>query len=77
MENDLSRSVSMQCSTCGGSEFANDERANSIRCSGCGRVYAREELIQENGGRIDAEVDAIKTALIDEIRKDFSKIIKK
>lgn len=78
MKNDYSRSVSMQCSTCGGTQFEFDEDGGPIRCTGCDRVYAsKDELIAENGGRIDSEVEEIKAAVLKDVRADFSKMFKK
>lgn len=77
MKGDYSRSVSMQCSTCAGTEFEHDEDDGPMRCTGCDRVYAREELVRENGARIEAEVDEVKSQIVADIHKDFSKMFKK
>lgn len=72
----FSRSVSMQCSTCGGTQFERETDAGPFRCVGCDRSFTREELIRENGELIDSEVgemaaDVGKWAR-DELRKAFS-----
>jgi ribosomal protein S27E len=68
----------MQCSTCGGTQFEFDEDGGPIRCAGCDRVYAsKDELIVENGGRIDSEVEEMKAAVLKDVRADFSKMFKK
>lgn len=68
----------MQCSTCGGADFEFEEDESSpVRCVGCDRIFQREELIRENGARIESEVDDVKAQLVADIRKDFSKIFKK
>lgn len=78
MKKDYSRSVSMQCSTCGGTDFEFDEDGGPIRCTGCDRVYAtKDELIAENGARIDGQVDEIGKELLKDVQKDLSKIFKK
>lgn len=78
MKNDYSRSVSMQCSTCGGMAFEFDNEEGPIRCTGCDRVYAtKDELIAENGGRIDGQVDEIGKELLKDVQKDLSKMFKK
>lgn len=78
MKKDYSRSVSMQCSTCAATEFEFDEDGGPIRCTGCDRVYAtKDELISENGARIDGQVDEIGKELLKDVQKDLSKIFKK
>lgn len=77
MKKDYSRSVSMQCSTCGGTDFEFEDSDGPVRCTGCDRIYNRQELIRENGARIDSHVDEMKTEIMADVRKDFSKIFKK
>lgn len=71
----FSRRVSMQCSTCGGTQFEFEDDAGPFRCVGCDRTFAREELMRENGGRIEGEVDAMKDDVVryarDQLRKAF------
>ena len=66
---DHSRSVSLHCSTCGGDQFEDDDELEEgpVRCVGCGRTFAREEVIRENGEHVEANVEEIK----DEVMRDF------
>ena len=72
----LNRQVTMQCSTCGGTQFAFEEDNGPVRCVGCDRTFTREELMRENGHRIDDEVEALKDDAVryarDQLRKAFS-----
>jgi len=78
MKDDYSRSVSMQCGTCGGTQFEFDEAGGPIRCTGCDRVYAtKDELIAENGARIEGEVEDMKSDILGDVRKDLSNMFKK
>ncbi len=77
MKDNYSRSVSMQCSTCGGSEFEFGDENGPIRCNGCDRLYSREELKRENGERIEAELDVMKAEVFADVRKDLGKMFKK
>lgn len=77
MKTDHSRSVSMQCTTCGGAEFEFESGSSPVRCTGCNRIYMREELIRENGARIESELKNVKADIAADIRKDFSKMFKK
>jgi hypothetical protein len=76
MKQDYSQSVSMQCSTCGGSDFEFEDDNSPVRCVRCDRIYTREELTHENGARIDSEVEGMKAEIVADIRQDFSKIFK-
>ena len=77
MKSDYSRTVSMQCSTCGGTDFEIEGESSPVRCAPCDRIFIREELVRENGARIESEVEDVKAQLVADIRKDFSKIFKK
>lgn len=77
MKKDYSRSVSMQCSTCGGTQFEFGEDDGRIRCTGCDRVYAKDELIAENGARIDSQVEEMGSEVFKDVAKDLSKMFKK
>lgn len=73
------RSVSMQCSTCGGTQFEYDAETGSFRCLGCDCTITREEVLRENGNLIDNEVgemaaDATKYAR-DQLRKSMRKAV--
>jgi hypothetical protein len=76
MKDDYSQSVSMQCSTCGGNDFDFEDDCGPIRCVGCDRVFAREELIRENGARIETEVEEVFGQITADLTEDFSKIFK-
>ncbi len=77
MKSDYSRTVSMQCSTCGGTAFEFEDECSPIRCVGCDRIFIREELVRENGTRTESEVEDVTAQLVADIRKDFSNIFKK
>lgn len=77
MKRDYSRSISLQCSTCGGTAFEFEDEHSETRCIGCDRVFTREELIRENNARIENEVEDVKSQLIADVRSDFKKMFKK
>jgi uncharacterized Zn finger protein (UPF0148 family) len=68
-----SRSLSMICSTCGGSQFEHDpeDADGPARCAGCDRVFGREELIRENQARIDETVDEVKAEIVRDLHQTF------
>lgn len=77
MNSDYSRSVAMQCATCGGTNFEYEDENSPVRCVGCDRILSRDELIKENDPRVDQEIENIKTEFISDIKKDFKKLFKK
>lgn len=76
MSDKYSRRVSMQCSTCGGTQFEFQDKEGPIRCLGCDRIFAREELMRENGSRIDAEVEQIGKEVVSDFRNKLHKAFK-
>ncbi|WP_324740092.1 hypothetical protein U8326_10010 [Tsuneonella sp. CC-YZS046] len=72
----FSKSVSMQCSTCGRTQFERETDVGPFRCVGCNRSFTREELMRENGELIDNEVGKMAADVgqwaQDELRKAFS-----
>lgn len=78
-KSDLSRSVSMQCSTCGGMQFEYEAETGPFRCIGCDRTFTREELLRENGRLIDNEVGEMAAEVgkhaREELRKSLSKAL--
>ena len=84
---DLSRNVTLFCSVCGNDQFSTlDEEIDDlmeapddtkIKCSDCGRVFAKAELIEENQDVINANIEDIKNEAMKEIEKELSKALKK
>lgn len=84
---DLSRNVTLFCSVCGNDQFSTlDEEIDDlmeapddtkIKCSDCGRVFTKAELIEENQDVINANIEDIKNEAMKEIEKELSKALKK
>jgi uncharacterized Zn finger protein (UPF0148 family) len=74
-----SRTVALQCPTCGNSEFKfeSEETNGPIECVSCNRVFTREELISENGENIEANLDEIKAAVAQDVKKEVSDMLRK
>jgi uncharacterized Zn finger protein (UPF0148 family) len=70
---DHSRSVTMHCPTCGGTQFEYDNEIEDgpITCVGCDRRFTREELIKENGEHIEANLDEVKREIVSDFRDDL------
>lgn len=84
---DIVRNVSMICSFCGNDQFsaigcdledlkdADDETL--VKCSDCGRVISKAQLLKENQERIDANIEDVKNEAINELEKELKKMLKK
>lgn len=83
----MKMSVSLKCSVCGNDQFSTvDEKIEElknapaetlIKCSDCGRVVTKEELIEENNHIIDANLEDFKEDIFKGLRKNFKKALKK
>lgn len=84
---DLSRNISLRCPVCGNDQFsavdvdieelsdAPDE--TRIKCSDCGAIRTKAELIEENQENINANINDIKKDAVAEIEKELKKAFKK
>jgi DNA-directed RNA polymerase subunit RPC12/RpoP len=80
------KSISLQCSICGNDQFStvDDSIENmmdapdetEIKCSDCGRIVTKEQLIQENQHIINANIEDLKEEAIKQLKKDLKKIFK-
>lgn len=83
---DMKMTISLKCSICGNDQFsAVDESIHEIeeagdgvevRCSDCGRVTTKGQLLEENRHIIDANIEDFKEDIIKEIEKDFKKMFR-
>lgn len=74
---DYNREIAMICNVCGNDQFETleEEKSSIVRhkCSCCGKVFTKDELIAENNELIEANVDE----MAEEVIKDFEKKLKK
>lgn len=80
MKNDYSKSIILQCATCGAEDFfETDEQTGAITCIKCNRVYygGYDELIDLNEKRIDDEIELAKEEITKDINKEIEKMFKK
>lgn len=83
---DMKKNVSMKCMVCGNDLFSmvhdsNEDIENApdeteVKCSDCGRVTTKEQLIEENSEIIDANMDDFKEEIMKQLQKDIKKIFK-
>lgn len=83
---DMEKLISLRCSICGNDQFSSvdgdfedikdAEDEVKVRCSDCGRVISKGELIEENSEIIDANVEDFKDEIMQELMKDIKKMFK-
>jgi uncharacterized Zn finger protein len=83
---DMERNIEMKCYICGNDQFSsvgeNVEDLMSapdvmeIKCSDCGRVVTKEQLIDENSEIINANIEDFKDDVMKQVHKEFKKIFK-
>ena len=83
---DLSRKVTLYCSVCENDQFSTlDEEiddlmeapdSTKIKCSDCGKVFTKAELIEENQNVINANIEDIKNEAMKELEKELAKAFK-
>jgi len=83
---DISKKISLLCSICGNDQFsALDDNISDlkdapdetrIKCSDCGRIITKVELIEENQEIINANFEDMKKEAISEIEKELKKAFK-
>lgn len=83
---DFSQNIPMRCSVCGNDHFSavdidvesidNAPDNAKIRCSDCGHICTKEELISDNKDIINANIEDIKKEAIHQLEKEMKKMIK-
>ncbi|SUU15989.1 Uncharacterised protein [Aerococcus viridans] len=84
---DMKMNITLKCSVCANDQFSTVEEniedlmdapdETLIKCSDCGRVVTKEELIKENSHIIDANLEDFKKDIFKEVEKDLKKAFKK
>ncbi len=84
---DLSRNVILLCPVCGNSQFEslddkNDEYGDvsnlmQYKCSDCGSLLTKEQLLEENSEKIDIAISEIKNDALKEFDKELKTALKK
>jgi len=82
----MQMTICLKCSVCGNDQFSSiDENIQDIsdvesdvevKCSDCGRIVTKEELLEENSYIIESNLEDFKDEIMKSIKKDFKKIFK-
>lgn len=85
---DLSRNVALHCPVCGNTMFSvvdpvwenassEDIPGNAeYKCSDCGKVITKDELLSANQGVIEANIEDVKNEALKELEKELKKLFK-
>ncbi len=83
----MEKKINLICPICGNDQFSSLDvpmeelkdglETNRVQCSDCRRIFTKEELLNENQGRIDNEVEQIKEDITKQLDKEIKKIIRK
>lgn len=68
------RSVRLLCPTCGGDQFefeSENQAIESVKCNDCGRVFAKDQLIEENRENIQEHVKEMGQEASKDIAKEL------
>lgn len=86
MMKDIEKSISMKCHICGNDQFSTVDESSEdllsapdeteVKCSDCGRVTTKEQLIEENSYIIDANIENLKDDVMKQLQKDIKKMFK-
>jgi uncharacterized Zn finger protein len=78
--------ISMKCSVCGNDQFSTIDETfgelldasddTKVKCSDCGRITTKEQLIEENSNIIDANVEDFKEEIMKQLQKDLKRMFK-
>ncbi|WME83654.1 ECs_2282 family putative zinc-binding protein [Stenotrophomonas maltophilia] len=76
-----SRSITLTCPTCAGTQFEYDEAETSseapMKCAGCERVLTRDELEEANAENISEHLKEFKRDITPDLRKHLRDTLKK
>ena len=69
-----SRTVTLRCPTCTGTEFASEAGESSVlRCDGCGLELSRDDLERANAENLRANLDEVGEEAAAELQKQLHK----
>jgi len=82
----LKKYVGLNCNVCGNDQFsvldadneellyADDE--TKIKCSDCGIITTKEQIIQDNTAKLNANLEEVTNDVVKEFAKDLKKMFK-
>ena len=69
-----SRSITLHCPTCGGTDFASaSTESEVVKCANCALELTKDDLIGRNQENISAHTDEIKREVVADLEKHLKK----
>lgn len=85
--NNIEKTITLICPICGNDQFSSLDvpmgelkdglETNRVQCSDCLRIFTKKELLNENQGRIDREVEKITDDITKQLDKEIKKVLRK
>lgn len=76
-----SRSITLQCPTCGNTGFSHDgvdgQPGKLLSCGNCGLEISKDDLTRANGENVQAHIKEIHEAVVKDVRKELHESLKK
>lgn len=78
MKDSYKKSVTLNCITCGDTDFEYNDDKTWIKCNRCEREYTGgyNELVELNQEHINSEVKNLTEEVTKDIQEDFNKMLK-
>jgi transcription initiation factor TFIIIB Brf1 subunit/transcription initiation factor TFIIB len=70
------QTVTLNCPTCGGTQFEHDDSSDRAKCTGCGLVLTKDSLIEANNENVTAHVGEIKEQVLADLTKSLKDAFK-
>ena len=83
---DIEKKVILKCSVCGNDQFFVDDQIaellhapddTEIKCSDCGRIVTKEQLIEENSYIINENLEDVKNDVKKQVKKELKDMFRK
>lgn len=74
----LSRNIELNCPVCANDQFEYDSELESTtyKCSDCGKEFTKDELLEANEYKINANIEDVKNEAMKEVEKELKKYLR-
>jgi uncharacterized Zn finger protein (UPF0148 family) len=67
------RSIPLQCPTCGSTQFEHFEESELVKCASCSREHTKDDLVRENSENIDEHANEIAKQATKDLERQLKK----
>lgn len=82
----ISKNFGLLCNVCGNDQFVIFDKDienmvdapdyTKIKCSDCGKIFTKEQLLKDNAGLVDANISDIEKEVLDKAVKEIKEFFK-